>query len=370
MEFRKDIQILRGLAVLFVVLYHLQFPFLKNGYLGVDIFFVISGFLMARLYDKGTVMDFYRRRINRLAPAYFVTILVTILVGVLFLLPSEFAQLSSQSLYSLFFAGNIYFWNQNSYFSTAEFNPLLNLWSLGVEVQFYLFVPIFYPILRRYPWLLWVAILLSFAACLVMLSISPKTSFFMLPFRCWEFLLGALVAWRFDALKLSSRHILKYVPILSILALMAFAPLTENSKSWIEGHPGIISFAICALTAMMLACRLPLKIENNVVGTVLSKLGDYSYSIYLVHFPLIVLLNYKPFSGTKLQIEDTAHFVLAIFLITGLSIFLYQIIEVRSRRFLNNLKRHAVVLILILGVTLVSTPLNVVRFNETEQHIF
>jgi peptidoglycan/LPS O-acetylase OafA/YrhL len=83
-EIRKDIQLLRGLAVVTVVLFHLQAPFFQNGFLGVDIFFVISGFLMAKLYDKGTILDFYKRRLDRLYPAYALTLLVTLLVGTFF----------------------------------------------------------------------------------------------------------------------------------------------------------------------------------------------------------------------------------------------------------------------------------------------
>lgn len=133
MEFREDIQILRGLAVSFVVLFHLEIAGLSSGFLGVDVFFVVSGFLMAILYKTGETKKFFERRAKRLIPAYFATVIFTLLASLFIVLPSELGQVVTQSIYSLFFANNIGFWMQNSYFSKSDFNPLLHLWSLGVE---------------------------------------------------------------------------------------------------------------------------------------------------------------------------------------------------------------------------------------------
>ena len=137
MNYRNDIQMLRGVAVAFVVLFHLEIAGLASGFLGVEVFFVISGFLMAILYKEGEIKKFFQRRANRLLPAYFVTVILTLLLSIIFILPPELKQVSEQSIFSLFFANNFGFWMQNSYFSKTEFNPLLHLWSLGVEIQFY-----------------------------------------------------------------------------------------------------------------------------------------------------------------------------------------------------------------------------------------
>jgi peptidoglycan/LPS O-acetylase OafA/YrhL len=137
-NYRQDIQILRGVSILLVVFYHLRIPGFKNGFVGVDIFFVISGYLMAQLYYPDRKFDFFIRRAKRLMPAYLSTIFLTILIGFLTLIPSDFKQLLDQTKASLFLIPNLYFWSQDSYFTGTQFNPLLNLWSLGVEFQFYL----------------------------------------------------------------------------------------------------------------------------------------------------------------------------------------------------------------------------------------
>lgn len=179
MTYRKDIQILRGIAVLLVVLYHLQVSFIKSGFLGVDVFFVISGFLMAILYDLNDKKKFFFRRGKRLLPTYYMIILLTLAVSIFITIPNEFYQVVKQSIYATFFSSNIGFWMQNSYFNKSNFNPLLHLWSLGVEIQFYLIVPLLYWIFQKSKILLPLVLLLSILACFFMVGVSPKTSFFI-----------------------------------------------------------------------------------------------------------------------------------------------------------------------------------------------
>ena len=188
MKFRTDIQIIRGVSVLLVVLFHLGFSVFKIGFLGVDIFFVISGFLMAVLYDGKNKTAFFKRRAIRLLPAYYTVILVTLLVSFLINTPNETGQVVEQAIFASIFSSNIGFWMQNSYFSTTEFNPLLHLWSLGVEIQFYLIVPLLAWFFRKNKYLLIASLLASLLLCLLIVGISPKTSFFMMPLRIWEFL--------------------------------------------------------------------------------------------------------------------------------------------------------------------------------------
>ena len=127
MHYRKDIQILRGISVILVVLFHLQFSGMNSGFLGVDVFFVISGFLMAVLYNPHEKGKFFYRRAKRLLPVYFMIILLTLIAAFIITNPYEYNQVQEQSSFALLFMSNIGFWLQNSYFSKHEFNPLLHL---------------------------------------------------------------------------------------------------------------------------------------------------------------------------------------------------------------------------------------------------
>ncbi|MDC5474552.1 acyltransferase, partial [Acinetobacter baumannii] len=230
MKFRNDIQILRGIAVSLVVLFHLEIVGFSSGFLGVDVFFVVSGFLMAILYNPHQKKEFFIKRAKRLLPSYFIVVLVTLLASIFFILPSEQSQVINQSIYSLFFANNIGFWQQESYFSKSNFNPLLHLWSLGVEIQFYLIIPILAWFFRKSIWFLIFTLIGSLVVCFLIVGISPKTSFFMMPFRLWEFLIGYIAALYFTS---SGAPIYKnnIVSILSLICIILIPLLIKVDGS-------------------------------------------------------------------------------------------------------------------------------------------
>lgn len=366
---RIDIQILRALAVIFVVLFHLEVAGIESGFLGVDVFFVLSGFLMAILYKQGQVKQFFERRAKRLLPAYFATIILTLFASLFLVMPSELGQVTTQAIYGLFFSNNIGFWMQNSYFSKAEFNPLLHLWSLGVEIQFYLLVPLLVWFFRKSKIFLFLALSGSFTACVFIVGISPKTSFFMMPLRMWEFLLGFVVAYYLTingAVKYNKFSWLGVVGLL-IVCVIPFINVDGQSLNRLEAHPSLYALLVCTATCLVLGFGLPKKLEQNPVSKFLSKIGDYSYSIYLVHFPLIVLYLYEPFSGTKLYPESYLDKVVLLVLIVVFAILMHKLIE--NRKFHSFRKVYISLSVLLLGLT-GATQAVPKMYSQENQNIF
>lgn len=369
MEFRQDIQILRGIAVLFVVLFHLEIAGLSSGFLGVDVFFVVSGFLMALLYKEGEAKKFFERRAKRLLPAYFATVGLTLFASLFLVLPSELGQVVSQSIYSVFFANNIGFWMQNSYFSKSDFNPLLHLWSLGVEIQFYLIVPLLVWFFRKSKILLPFFLLASLAACIFIVGISPKTSFFMMPLRIWEFLIGFAVAAFFTTngnLKYKNLEVWGLLGLL-VLTAIPFINVDGQSLNRMYGHPSFYALLVCLATAFIIVFGLPKRIINSFLGKCLANIGNYSYSIYLVHFPIIVLYLYEPFSGTKLYPESYTDKIILLILIALASILMHKFVEVRRFNKIGRVYLISFIAMLCLtGMTKITPKF----YSEEQQNIF
>ena len=191
--FRADIQIIRGGAIIFVFLYHLLPSRVPAGFLGVDIFFVLSGFLMCAIYDPSShekIRDFFFSRARRILPAYFTVLLFVVAVAAVVVLPHEFNEVVRHAIYSTFLIPNIGYWIDGSYFDKSAFRPALHFWSLGLEFEFYLIVPIVVWLHARRSGLLAAFALASFVACIAVVAVRPRYAFYLLPFRLWEFLLG------------------------------------------------------------------------------------------------------------------------------------------------------------------------------------
>ena len=199
-----DIDGLRALAVLAVVLFHLQIPAFTGGFVGVDIFFVVSGFLISGLIRDKIKTDsfhfsaFYLRRVNRLLPAVLATVVMTTIVASFVVQPDAFGALALSAAAGVLSAANILFYFESGYWdASAELKPLLHLWSLGVEEQFYLFWPAFIVFLTTaraevYRSGLVAVFLVSLAICIGYTRIDSTASFYLLPFRIWQFALGAI----------------------------------------------------------------------------------------------------------------------------------------------------------------------------------
>lgn len=373
MQHRQDIQIMRGVAVSLVVLFHLNTPGLASGFLGVDVFFVISGFLMALLYQHGKAMEFYRRRAARLLPAYFFVVVATVLASACLTLPTEHSQVVEQGLFASAFSSNIGFWNQNSYFSKAEFNPLLHLWSLGVEIQFYLLVPLLAWLHTRSRLALPALFVGSLLGCLALVTVSPKTAFFLMPFRIWQFLLGAAIAYYLTtkgAVR-SPRPIWGLAALAAVIALVALFPVDGQLTNPLQGHPGGAAILVTVATGVILACGLPQGFQSSITGRVLQQLGNWSYSIYLVHFPIIVLCLYQPFSGTLLSPTSGVQVLLIVALLAMFTALSYGIFE-RQAGWIGRAGGRAAMggIATIIALSLASAPLNRWPYVEPERNVF
>ncbi len=365
--FRRDIQALRGLAVLLVILYHLKIPGFYNGFIGVDVFFVISGYLMASIYNSKSSKMFFIKRARRLLPAYWATLILTLLIGFVILAPSDFLQLKNQILMSIFFVPNFFFWSRNSYFQATDFNPLLNLWSLGVEFQFYLLVPLLCHIFLSYKKLFNLIFVASLIACLIVLTISPKTSFFLIPFRLWEFMFGYYILTHNHKLRPKLQAMYIYFALFIFVLILFYPYLDGFSSSLFFGHPSLISLAVILVTGLVI--KVGFNTGQNTFMKILIKIGDYSYAIYLIHFPIIIFYNYAPFKGTILGTNNSEDLFTITALIALLGFVLHKFIELPG--FSAKLKFPAliVVVLLIIPLVLISPIIQSSKFSGIQKNI-
>ncbi len=289
---RTDIQVLRGFAVLIVLFYHAKTGLFSGGYLGVDVFFVISGFLITRLirdkieHGSFSFSNFYFRRARRLLPAAYVTFLATALLAPFILTSSGLEDFRAQLVGAITFTSNIVLWRQSGYFEgAAELKPLLHVWSLSIEEQFYFLLPAALVIVPRRYWLKGaIAIFLaSLVLCFAMMQVKPAATFYLLPTRAWELSIGSIGALMICSERL--KFILKLVfwPALVLLVVLPFAQIGSY-------HPGPDALLICIATLVILLRQHPL-LFNGLVMKGFSRAGDISYSLYLVHWPLFAFFN-------------------------------------------------------------------------------
>jgi peptidoglycan/LPS O-acetylase OafA/YrhL len=303
-KYRPDIDGLRTIAVVPVVLYHFGIAAFGGGYVGVDVFFVISGFLIGRSVIEGikgstfSFVDFAERRIRRLYPALLATLLVSTAAGFLILLPVDLRALGESVIATLAYVSNIHFYREVGYFDAGAINkPLLHTWSLAVEEQFYIFLPLAAWLLFRlrlpakavYATLSILAAL-SFAAAVLMVHRDQPAAFFLFPFRLWEMALGVAAAY------LPARLVPKRYGTASLLAIVGVAlilmPVFLYSHDTL--FPGLSALPPCVGAALIILAGE--RAQNLAMPVLTSRpfvvCGLLSYSLYLWHWPVVVYLSY------------------------------------------------------------------------------
>jgi peptidoglycan/LPS O-acetylase OafA/YrhL len=351
--YRRDIDGLRAVAVLAVLGYHLQISWLSGGFVGVDVFFVISGYLIGALILQdvrlGTfsVVGFYARRVRRIAPAFAAMTMLVLVLAYVLLLPSEYVRLAWSALYAALSVSNIYFFHHLGYFDgPAGTQILLHTWSLGVEEQFYLVFPLFVLAITRYmpKWLnagiglLWVG---SFALSAMGVFAAPEATFYLAPARAWELLLGVLLvnqSWT-ATLHGLTRNLMALLG----LAIIGFSIIAYTVET---PFPGATALLPCLGTALVIAAGQG---GNSLVARLLSLpplvfVGLISYSLYLWHWPVIF------FQRADAEVLTNTSRLLVVFYSVALAALSWQFVEKPFRRGFKSVPEAQVVVRGLLGL--------------------
>ncbi|PIS11401.1 MAG: hypothetical protein COT73_04110 [Bdellovibrio sp. CG10_big_fil_rev_8_21_14_0_10_47_8] len=327
-EYRADIDGLRALAVMSVVLYHLDYSWFGGGFVGVDVFFVISGFLITQLVrreilqQKFSFWTFYERRARRLLPALFAILGLTSIGSFWLLSPEHFMRFGGSVLSSLFSVSNIYFWKESGYFDTESvFKPLLHTWSLSVEEQFYFVWPLSLVLLyrlrhRHVPLGIFILGTASLGLNYFYLN-SPDTIFFLMPFRVFEFAIGAGLVWAI-AFRPPQKFWMEAFTLLG-LGFILFSVFSYTRKI---AFPSSAALMPCVGTALIIYSAQASKLGLFFRNQFMTGLGKISYSLYLVHWPLIVLYKYWKFDD--LTNSEKIGLAIASILIAGAMYFLVE----------------------------------------------
>lgn len=334
-RYRPDIDGLRALAVLSILFFHCDFTIFKGGFVGVDVFFVISGFLITRniLHEVETKSfswaHFYERRVRRLFPALFFTLCVTFVAGAFLLSPQHLERLGQSVFYALGFSSNFFFYSEAGYFDTsADFKPLLHMWSLAVEEQFYLLWPALLLMLfsfrgkkrvGRYGWVILFAVgLLSLICSEYILRCDPEAAFYLLPFRIFEFVVGALCVW-----------LINYAPKNNtaqeaiFLAGIAFVLYPIFFYTTLTPFPGLHALLPCLGAGMVIYSGTARYSGIILRNRMMVGIGLVSYSLYLIHWPLIIYYRYWKYDALIIP-EKIAIVVASLFAATLMYFYIEQ----------------------------------------------
>jgi peptidoglycan/LPS O-acetylase OafA/YrhL len=370
-QYWPEIDGLRTIAVLSVFVFHLSRPWLPGGFVGVDIFFVISGYLIGSILlddlaeRRFSIAKFYQRRIARIFPALILVIGVTFAAASLISARHDLASTAVNAAYAAISLINMRLITQDSYFAiTPDSQPLLHYWSLAVEEQFYVVFPLFLYLIVRFtkrP----LAIMLgcaaiSFALCVFLTRSHPTMAFYVLPSRAWELLAGAALAlYRSEGGRLAERFRSGAGWIGAALIAVSIALIDEKN-----GFPGWIAALPVLGTVLILA---PIGENRPWLQAQLARpwvvaIGKRSYSLYLWHWPVFCLVDYQ-----LLMWNDLSRIALKVVLSVVLTLLSYRFVEQPARRFLNDPKRFKLA---VIGAVVLAATVAIVGFQVRDRNLF
>ncbi|MCT4085434.1 acyltransferase [Elizabethkingia anophelis] len=361
MQFRNDIQGLRAFAFIFVFLFHLNPKWLPGGFIGVDMFFVISGYLITSIIlhqkssNKFSFISFYESRIKRIVPAYYFALLLVAIAGSFIYLDFDLQVLRRSLITSAFFISNVYFGGGDNYFGAklAE-NPLLHTWSLAIEMQFYLLLPILLILFRKkiLPYIisLLIVIITAYVEYQFINKGYSSELYFSLLSRIPEFLIGSLFSIILvnSKIKLSKNINPLFLSIVGVLMIF-YSIIFIDEKTL---FPGITAFIPCIGVSLILIS------SDNLITKFLSHkivvyIGSLSYSLYLWHWPIMAYIRYRNgvYEGYQFTFTEIIFITILTFVLAWIS---YKFVENTYRK-LNNKK-------FLVAISLVALPLVTLTF--------
>ncbi len=295
-SFRKDINGLRAIGVIAVIIFHFNAAWLPGGFAGVDIFFVLSGYLMTKLVVSGitdgefSLARFYLSRARRIIPALAILCLILLILGWFILAPGDYAHLARHIEKNLSFTSNVTYFQESGYFDIVSHKKwLLHTWSLSVEWQFYLLYPLVILLynrvfgLKSLRWLVVVLTVISFILCVFKTRQNPSASFFLFPYRAWELMIGGVVFLFPVHCKTYASKSLESLGLVAVLGSLAFV---NNNLLW----PGALTaIPVIGTAFILISQRSNSFLTSNIV---LQGIGTISYSLYLWHWPVYAIVYY------------------------------------------------------------------------------
>lgn len=307
MKYRAEIDGLRAIAVVPIILFHAGFEYFSGGFVGVDVFFVISGYLITTIIlsekEQGTfsLVNFYERRFRRILPALFMVMLVSLIFSLLWLMPSYMEDFSQSLMAVSTFSSNILFWRESGYWEISnELKPLLHTWSLAVEEQYYVLYPLFLMQIWHFrkDWILGSFIVIaaiSLATAQWGAYNKPIPTFYLLPTRGWELAIGAGIAYYFLYRKQTVRTLLSHKSVNEALGLLGLLMISYAVYVFDKGTPFPSLYALVPTVGTGLIILF--SSSQTMVGRLLSikplvAVGLISYGAYLWHWPLLVFARH------------------------------------------------------------------------------